>query len=99
VDERGSWLCLRGLPLLALVVTAAHFLVVYGYPPLQAVTQRQPRDFAGQDDPERGSLGTRWLIDLLMPAQLRPVNEFLSVLAEQPGVVSIQTGEIDDTSE
>ena len=28
-----------------------------------------------------------------------PVNEFLSVLAEQPGVVSIQTGEIDDTSE
>lgn len=35
--------CAAGLPLLALVVTGAHFLVVYGYPPLlRLVTRSRP---------------------------------------------------------
>ncbi|GDY29655.1 MgtC/SapB family protein [Gandjariella thermophila] len=35
--------CGAGLPLLALLVTGAHFLVVYGYPPLlRRITRRQP---------------------------------------------------------
>jgi putative Mg2+ transporter-C (MgtC) family protein len=132
--------CAAGLPLLAVVVTAAHFLVVYGYPPLirlatrtrpatsavrvtyrdgegvlrtvlelstrsgysveQAVTERQTPGPGEAEDRERGLLGTRRLIDLRMRLLgPRPVTELLSALAEQPGVVSVEMGEVDDTSE
>lgn len=133
--------CAAGLPLLALVVTAAHFLVVYGYPPLvrlltrtrpataavrviyrdgegvlrtilelatrsgysveQAVTERRTLD----GDEEDGGLGGsfvrfRSLIDLRMRlVGPRQVNDLLTALAEQSGVTSVETGDIDDTSE
>ncbi|HET6502419.1 MAG TPA: MgtC/SapB family protein [Amycolatopsis sp.] len=130
--------CAAGLPLLALVVTGAHFLVVYGYPPLlraitrnrpatsavrvtyrdgegvlrailelatqsgyaveHAVTERQALDAV--DEPGRTPPRTRSLIDLRMRlVGPRKINELLAVLAEQSGISSVETGEIDDTSE
>lgn len=133
--------CAAGLPLLALVVTAAHFLVVYGYPPLirlltrtrpattavrvtyrdgegvlrtilelatrsgysveQAVTQRQVLDGAEEDDGLGGAfVRFRSLIDLRMRlVGPRQVSDLLTVLAGQSGVMSVETGDIDDTSE
>ncbi|WP_020671974.1 MgtC/SapB family protein [Amycolatopsis nigrescens] len=130
--------CAAGLPWLAVFVTAAHFLVVYGYPPLirlftrsrpattvvrvsyrdgegalrailelatrsgysvqQAATERREPD---EDDPGGGTLvRARHVIDLrLRLLGPRTVNELLSVLSEQPGVLSVHTGDIDDTSE
>lgn len=132
--------CAAGLPLLAVVVTAAHFLVVYGYPPLirfatrsqpataavrvtyrdgegvlravlelatragysveHAVAERQELDRAEEDDHAGTIVRARGLIDLqLRLLGPRQVNELLTVLAEQPGVVSVETGDIDDRSE
>lgn len=133
--------CAAGLPLLAIVVTAAHFLVVYGYPPLirlltgrrpattvvrviyrdgegvlrtilelatssgysveQAVTQRQELD---QDEEDSGRGRTlaqlRSLIDLRMRLLgPRQVNDLLTALASQPGVMSVETGDVDNATE
>jgi putative Mg2+ transporter-C (MgtC) family protein len=133
--------CAAGLPLLALVVTAAHFLVVYGYPPLlrlltrtrpatatvrvtyrdgegvlrtilelatrsgysveQAVTQRQTMDSVEDADGRAGTFTRlRSLIDLrLRLLGPRQVNDLLAVLSEQPGIMSVETGDIDDATE
>jgi len=132
--------CAAGLPLLALVVTAGHFLVVYGYPPLirlatrrrpatsvvrvvyrdgegvlrtvlelatqsgyaveHAVTQRQPLEREEEDEHGRTLVRARSRIELRMRlVGPRAVNELLAALAGQPGVVAVETGEIDDTSE
>ncbi|NKQ58674.1 MgtC/SapB family protein [Amycolatopsis sp. K13G38] len=132
--------CAAGLPLLALVVTAAHFLVVYGYPPLirlatrtrpatssvrvvyrdgegvlrtvlelatqsgyavqHAVTQHQSLDRDEEDEHGRTLLQARRLIELRMRlVGPRAVNDLLAALADQSGVVAVETGEIDDTSE
>ncbi|GLY69483.1 MgtC/SapB family protein [Amycolatopsis taiwanensis] len=134
--------CAAGLPLLALVVTAAHFLVVYGYPPLvrlltrtrpataavrvtyrdgegvlrtilelatrsgysveQAVTHRQilDRDDDEEDGHSGGYVRFRSLIDLrLRLLGPRQVNDLLTALAGQSGVISVETGDIDDASE
>ncbi|KAA9157180.1 MgtC/SapB family protein [Amycolatopsis acidicola] len=132
--------CAAGLPVLALVVTAAHFLIVYGYPPLirvltrrspgttavrvtyrdgegvlravlelvtrsgyavqHAVTERQELDREEEDEHGRLLVQARHLIDLRMRLLgPRSVNDLLSELAGQQGVVGVETGEIDDTSE
>ncbi|SFK40763.1 putative Mg2+ transporter-C (MgtC) family protein [Amycolatopsis sacchari] len=132
--------CAAGLPVLATVVTAAHFLVVYGYPPLiRLATRRRPatsvvrvtyRDGEGvlrkvlelatrsgyavehavteqrslereeEDEHGRTMVQARHLIDLRMRlVGPRNVNELLAVLADQPGVVGVETGDIDDRSE
>jgi putative Mg2+ transporter-C (MgtC) family protein len=132
--------CAAGLPLLAMVVTGAHFLVVYGYPPLirlathsrpattavrvtyrdgegvlrtvlelatrsgysieHAVTERQALDREEEDEYGRTLVHARRPIDLrLRLLGPRTVNDLLTALAEQPGVLSVETGGIDDTSE
>ncbi|HVW39814.1 MAG TPA: MgtC/SapB family protein [Amycolatopsis sp.] len=132
--------CAAGLPLLAIVVTAAHFLVVFGYPPLirfatrrrpgtstvrvvyrdgegvlrivlelatrsgyaieHAATERQPPDHDEDAGPGRTVVRARRLIELRMRlVGPRTVNDLLAVLGDQPGVVSVETGEVDDTSE
>ncbi|HVV10288.1 MgtC/SapB family protein [Amycolatopsis sp.] len=132
--------CAAGLPLLAVVVTAAHFLIVYGYPPLirlatrsrpattavrvtyrdgegvlrtvlelvtrsgyavqHAVTERQELDREEEDEHGRVLTHARGLIDLrIRLLGPRSVNNLLTTLAEQPGVVEVETGDIDDTSE
>lgn len=132
--------CAAGLPLLAVVVTAAHFLVVYGYPPLirlatrtrpatsavrvtyrdgegvlrtvlelatrsgysveHAVTERQPVDRDEEDEHGRTLVQARGLIDLrLRLVGPRNVNELLTALADQPGVVAVETGDVDDRTE
>lgn len=131
--------CAAGLPLLAVVVTAFHFLVVYAYPPLlrlvtrtrpatsvvrvtyrdgegvlrtilevatgsgysveQALTQRRVLD-AVEEEPDTAFTRFRSLIDLrLRLVGPRQVNDLLSRLAEQPGIMSVETGSIDDTTE
>ncbi|WAL67994.1 MgtC/SapB family protein [Amycolatopsis cynarae] len=132
--------CAAGLPLLAIFVTAAHFLVVYGYPPLirvltrtrpvtatvrvtyqdgrgvlrsvlehathagysveHVVTERRQSEPADEDDFPRPPWGGGRLIDLRMRLLgPRSVNALLTALAEHSGVVAVETGEIDDTSE
>ncbi|MQA07657.1 MAG: MgtC/SapB family protein [Pseudonocardiaceae bacterium] len=128
-----------GLPILAAFVTAAHFLVVYGYPPLiRLLTRTRPissvlrvnyRDGQGAlrdilaasteagyaveqvstyhswpdhyHDEDGGRVGTTTpIIDLrLRVVGPRPVSDLLALLSEQPGVLAVDTGEIDDTSE
>jgi putative Mg2+ transporter-C (MgtC) family protein len=131
--------CAAGLPLLALVVTGAHFLVVYGYPPLlrlvtrsrpanavvrvvyrdgegvlrailelatrqgyaveHAVTERRSPDGVVDDDHHGTLVRARGLIDLrLRLVGPRQVTELLTALAEQAGVMSVETGE-DDLAE
>ncbi|WP_236796888.1 MgtC/SapB family protein [Amycolatopsis sp. GM8] len=128
--------CAAGLPLLAVLVTAAHFLVVYGYPPLirfatrtrpatspvrvtyhdgkgvlrtvlelatragysveHAITERQEAEGDRDGSPVR----TQALIDLrLRLVGPRNVHELLAELADQPGIVAVETGELDDRSE
>ncbi|MFD4194844.1 MULTISPECIES: MgtC/SapB family protein [Amycolatopsis] len=117
--------CAAGLPLLAVVVTAAHFVVVYGYPPLvRLLTRRSPatttvrlayRDGEGalrrilelatrsgysvqQALTDRRDSGG--VIDLRMRLLgPRGVDDLLAALAEQPGILAVETGAIDDTSE
>ncbi|MEV5300677.1 MgtC/SapB family protein [Amycolatopsis methanolica] len=117
--------CAAGLPLLAVVVTAAHFVVVYGYPPLvRLLTRRSPatttvrlayRDGEGalrrilelatrsgysvqQALTDRRDSGG--VIDLSMRLLgPRGVDDLLAKLAEQPGILAVETGAIDDTSE
>jgi putative Mg2+ transporter-C (MgtC) family protein len=132
--------CAAGLPLLALVVTAAHFLVVYGYPPLlrlltrnrpatavvrvtyrdgqgvlrtilelatgsgyaveHAVTQRQEPGRDEEDEGGRSVVGVRSLIDLrLRLLGPRQITDLLTALAGQPGIMSVETGDIDDATE
>ncbi|WP_158891261.1 MgtC/SapB family protein [Amycolatopsis anabasis] len=130
--------CAAGLPLLAAFVTAAHFLVVYGYPPLIRLFRRSRpattvirvsyRDGQGalrailelatrsgyrveqvrterrmpEEDEGYGrtSLRTEQVIDLRMRLLgPRTTNELLTALSEQHGVLSVDTGDIDDTSE
>lgn len=133
-----------GLPILAAVTTAAHFLVVYGYPPIvrlltrsrprsgvlrlsytdgkgvlrtvlaiatdsgfsvaevhterrQSATEYEPKGHEGESE---ASPTTANLIDLrLRLVGPRPVNELASGLVELDGVRSVDTGEVDDTSE
>jgi putative Mg2+ transporter-C (MgtC) family protein len=140
ISVAGGCACAAGLPVLALVVTAAHFLVVYGYPPLirlatrtqpatsvvrvsyrdgegvlravlelvtrlgysvqHAVTERQHLDRDEPDEHGQPLVHAPRLIELRMRLLgPRRVNELLTVLAEQSGVVSVETGDIDDTSE
>ncbi|AIJ22723.1 MgtC/SapB family protein [Amycolatopsis methanolica] len=117
--------CAAGLPLLAVVVTAAHFVVVYGYPPLvRLLTRRSPatttvrlayRDGEGalrrilelatrsgysvqQALTDRRDSGG--VIDLSMRLLgPRGGDDLLAKLAEQPGILAVETGAIDDTSE
>jgi putative Mg2+ transporter-C (MgtC) family protein len=132
--------CAAGLPLLAVVVTAAHFLVVYGYPPLirlatrtlpatsavrvtyrdgegvlrivlelatrsgysvaHAVTERQSLESEEEDEHGRALVQASGLIDLRMRlVGPRSVHDLLTALADQPGVVAVETGDIDDRSE
>lgn len=129
--------CAAGLPILAAFVTAAHFLVVYGYPPIirlltrsrpessvvrltyrdgegalrqilevatglgyvveQAGTERRDPEF---DDERPVATHPRAVIDLRMRVRgARSRNELLGALSEQQGVLSVETGEVDDTSE
>ncbi|OXM71826.1 MgtC/SapB family protein [Amycolatopsis thermalba] len=117
--------CAAGLPLLALVVTAAHFVVVYGYPPLvRLLTRRSPatttvrlayRDGEGVlrrilelatragysvEQALSARRDTGRVIDLRMRLLgPRRVDDLLATLAEQPGIVAVETGGVDDTSE
>lgn len=132
--------CAAGLPLLAAFVTAAHFLVVYGYPPLiRLLTRSRPatsvirvsyrdgegvlrqvlalatdagyvleqagtgrRDADEDEERERGGTAVRTshVVDLRMRlVGPKSVNDLLASLSEQPGVLSVDTGDIDDTSE
>ncbi|GAA1951496.1 MgtC/SapB family protein [Amycolatopsis minnesotensis] len=131
--------CAAGLPLLAAFVTAAHFLVVYGYPPLiRAFTRSRPasevvrvsyRDGEGalrgilevatnagyaveqvhterrqvdEDDEEgRTKIRAAQVIDLRMRLHGPPktFTVLVSTLAEERGVLSVDIGDIDDTSE
>jgi putative Mg2+ transporter-C (MgtC) family protein len=69
-----------------------------GYAVEHAVTERQALDAV--DEPGRTPPRTRSLIDLRMRlVGPRKINELLAVLAEQSGISSVETGEIDDTSE
>ncbi|WP_116102798.1 MgtC/SapB family protein [Amycolatopsis thermalba] len=117
--------CAAGLPLLAPVVTAAHFVVVYGYPPLvRLLTRRSPatttvrlayRDGEGVlrrilelatragysvEQALSARRDTGRVIDLRMRLLgPRRVDDLLATLAEQPGIVAVETGGVDDTSE
>jgi putative Mg2+ transporter-C (MgtC) family protein len=132
--------CAAGLPLLAAFVTAAHFLVVYGYPPLirlltrsrpatsvirvsyrdgegvlrqvlalatdagyvleHANTERRDADEDEAYDQAGTTVRTSHVIDLRMRlVGPRVINDLLASLSEQSGVLSVDTGEIDDTSE
>lgn len=132
--------CAAGLPLLAAFVTGAHFLVVYGYPPLirlitrsrpltsvvrvsyrdgegalrailelatqsgyvveQAGTRRRQPGEEDRDDEGEALPSPYRVIDLRMRL-LGPsaIHELLASLSEQPGVLAVDTGDIDDTSE
>jgi putative Mg2+ transporter-C (MgtC) family protein len=128
--------CAAGLPLLAVFVTAAHFLVVYGYPPLiRVLTRSRPatsvvrvsyRDGEGalrtilelatnsgyvveqvhterrpiEEHEGQTRVETSHVIDLRLRLQgPRAVTDLLATLSEQPSILSVDTGEIDDTSE
>jgi putative Mg2+ transporter-C (MgtC) family protein len=131
--------CGAGLPLLAAFVTAAHFVIVYGYPPLlrlltrtrpaTAVVQVTYREGEGvlrdvlalatgsgyaveragaerratdeyEDDHRRGAPGgPPHVIDLRMRVVgPRALDDLLSTLSEQPGVLSVDSGELDDSN-
>jgi putative Mg2+ transporter-C (MgtC) family protein len=132
--------CAAGLPLLAAFVTAAHFLVVYGYPPLirlatksrpatsvvrvsyrdgegvlrhvlalateagyvleQASTERRAPDEDEEHDHGGTAVRAPHVIDLRMRlVGPKLVHDLLASLSEQPGVLAVDTGDIDDTSE
>jgi putative Mg2+ transporter-C (MgtC) family protein len=130
--------CAAGLPLLAVFVTAAHFLIVYGYPPLtRLLTRSRPatsvvrvsyrdgegalrrilevattsgyaveqagteRRSSGEDDERDGTaVRVRSVIDLRMRLVGPPgVTDLLAALSEQPGILSVDTGDIDSASE
>jgi putative Mg2+ transporter-C (MgtC) family protein len=131
--------CGAGLPLLATFVTAAHFVVVYGYPPLlRLLTRTRPatavvqvsyhhgqgvlrdiltlstgagylvervgteRRAADEYDDSRAGIpaGPPHVIDLRMRlVGPRALDDLLTTLSERPGVLSVDSGEIDDTTE
>ncbi|HEX3778883.1 MAG TPA: MgtC/SapB family protein [Pseudonocardiaceae bacterium] len=127
--------CGAGLPILAAVVTAAHFLVVYGYPPLvrrlsksgpassvlrlsyrdgrgvlreimtastklgysvaEVETHRRDRD-EEHDDEDLAKLP----IDLRLRVTGRPaITDLVEQLSELDGVLSVATGEAEETNE
>lgn len=122
------------------LTTAAHFLVVYGYPPLirlatrtrpatsvvrvtyrdgegalrtvlelatrsgysveHAITERRSLEREEEDEHGRALVQSRHLIDLrLRLVGPRNVNELLTALADQPGILAVETGDIDDRTE
>ncbi|GAB3582776.1 MgtC/SapB family protein [Amycolatopsis endophytica] len=117
--------CAAGLPLLALVVTAAHFLVVYGYPPLvRVLTRSSPATATVRLTYRDGEGALRRILELatrsgysveqartarhdedrLIDLRMRllgprGVTGLLATLADQPGIVAVETGDIDDASE
>jgi putative Mg2+ transporter-C (MgtC) family protein len=132
--------CAAGLPVLAVFVTGAHFLVVYGYPPLirlftrtrpasceirvsyhdgqgalrtilevatrsgyvveQARTERRTAEEETDEEFGRTKVRSANVIDLwLRLVGPRNTNDLFTGLSEQSGVLSVDTGDIDDTSE
>lgn len=117
--------CAAGLPLLALVVTAAHFLVVYGYPPLvRLLTRRTPATTTVRLAYRDGEGALRRILELATRSGYsveqaltarrdedrvidlrmrllgpRGVTDLLARLADQPGILAVETGDIDDASE
>ncbi|MEU0468648.1 MULTISPECIES: MgtC/SapB family protein [unclassified Amycolatopsis] len=117
--------CAAGLPLLAVVVTAAHFVVVYGYPPLvRLLTRRRPATTTVRLAYRDGEGALRRILELATRSGYsvqqaltnrrdsggvidlsmrllgpRGVDDLLARLAEQPGILAVETGAIDDTSE
>ncbi|WP_431928341.1 MgtC/SapB family protein [Amycolatopsis tucumanensis] len=117
--------CAAGLPLLAVVVAAAHFVVVYGYPPLvRLLTRRRPATTTVRLAYRDGEGALRRILELATRSGYsvqqaltnrrdsggvidlsmrllgpRGVDDLLARLAEQPGILAVETGAIDDTSE
>jgi len=117
--------CAAGLPLLAVVVTAAHFVVVYGYPPLiRLLTRRSPESATVRVTYRDGQGALRRILELatrsgysveqaltarhhddrLIDLRMRllgprGVTTLLATLSDQPGIVAVETGGVDETTE